>query len=95
MDAKSKKYLQEYICKILINLAFPDLTPITNTRTLKILWVILIVTFSSILCFLLLKSSVDWAGVSKMDLNKMKEEEYSKFSEEINLVFNSNRNYDD
>jgi hypothetical protein len=50
---------------------------------------------SSILCFILVKSSVDWAGTSKMDLNKMRDEELSKTTDEINLAYNVNRHYGD
>jgi hypothetical protein len=44
---------------------------------------------------MLVKSSVDWAGTSKMDLNKMRDEELSKTTDEINLAYNVNRNYGD
>lgn len=53
------------------------------------------VATSSVLCFLLVKASVDWAGISKLELNKMRDEELSKTTEEINLTYNINRNYID
>ena len=67
----------------------------SNSRVLKLLCVILMVATSSVLCFLLVKASVDWAGISKLELNKMRDEELSKTTEEINLTYNINRNYID
>ena len=82
-----------HVLNLLIYSAFAVIKTNYSSRTLKLLWVIMLVVVASVLCFLLVKYSVDWAGVSKMDLNKMKDEELSKITDEINLVFNMHRNY--
>lgn len=44
----------------------------STNRTMRFIWAMLIVVATSIGCFLLVKSSVDWANSSQTELNKMK-----------------------
>ena len=54
-----------------------------KTKTMRLFWSMLIVVLSSLICFLLVKYSIDWATISKSELNKLRDAQFRAISDEI------------
>jgi len=72
-------------------IALLSLTSETQSKTWRFISTFIIVAIASTLSFLLVKSSVDWAGNSKIELNRMKDEELTRITEEINQKYHLNK----
>jgi hypothetical protein len=61
---------------------------ISNNKGMRLLFSFGLLFISAIVCFLFIKSTIDWATFAKTELNRMKDSEYNDVVDKINLKFN-------
>ena len=66
----------------------------TKNRLLRMIWAFLLVLLISAICFVLVKSSIDWVNIfiiqaqnSKQELNKMKDNRLRAIADDINRKY--------
>ena len=67
-----------------VNKSYIILLEESRNRLVRLIWSVVIVLIISALCFVFVKTSIDWAQSSKQELNKMKENHFRAITDDIN-----------
>jgi hypothetical protein len=70
-----------------VNKSYFVLLEESRNRLVRLVWSIVLVLVISALCFVFVKTSIDWAQNSKQELNKMRENHFRAITDDINKKY--------
>jgi hypothetical protein len=70
-----------------VNKSYFILLEESGNRLVRLVWSIVLVLAISALCFIFVKTSIDWAQNSKQELNRIKENHFRAITDDINRKY--------